>query len=532
MALRNEAEAEAADISGSSDIGPPPTSRYAEPESPQKDPDSPSKPPQREETHEEPHEETYDEAPESIPESPLKPPSPTPVTIKEEETDAPSVDTLSDVPQAETATVQNTQPERASKAGAKRKLAARDDSENLVPDLASAPSATTRKKATIVKERTSAGNKALKDVTASKRDEMVKQGPVAQAPALRKPLSAKSTNDDLMSPKKNTRKAAGEKPLRPARAKALPEKQAKEPSKRRLTVLDEQVALPPAEPPIKVTTIPEPEPEPQKPAEPTIITPDPETHLSPTPEPKSNRQSRDTPPPADISSSGETSRPSRRSRSQVSYAEPNLRDKMRRPSKQLVDAVIENRGRRSESLAAEDFAAMGEGVKRESDGVESLGGVEQADPPEEHAAEAPRSPLARKGLESLPSSVVTERRKRRSSVLAREFLAENASQNFHDDSLDSSMSSVATTDNSVDIYDFPANSPEADVVETAPKKTSSRRASRAGHELSRGEEEARPSRKRASMNVPRRPKLEGTEGGDAVVEGPRDRSMRRRSTML
>ena len=50
-------------------------------------------------------------------------------------------------------------------------------------------------------------------------------------------------------------------------------------------------------------------------------------------------EGRDTPPPADISSQGEVSRPSRRSRTSVSYAEPNLRDKMRRPTKELFDAV-------------------------------------------------------------------------------------------------------------------------------------------------------------------------------------------------
>ncbi|CAK7567808.1 MAG: hypothetical protein SEPTF4163_005777 [Sporothrix epigloea] len=48
---------------------------------------------------------------------------------------------------------------------------------------------------------------------------------------------------------------------------------------------------------------------------------------------------RDTPPPADFFSQGETSRPNRRSRASVSYAEPNLRDKMRRPTKELFDAV-------------------------------------------------------------------------------------------------------------------------------------------------------------------------------------------------
>lgn len=50
-------------------------------------------------------------------------------------------------------------------------------------------------------------------------------------------------------------------------------------------------------------------------------------------------EGRDTPPPFDISSQGEVARPSRRARASVSYAEPNLRDKMRRPTKELLDAV-------------------------------------------------------------------------------------------------------------------------------------------------------------------------------------------------
>ncbi len=50
-------------------------------------------------------------------------------------------------------------------------------------------------------------------------------------------------------------------------------------------------------------------------------------------------EGRDTPPPSDISSQGEMPRPSRRARASVSYAEPNLRDKMRRPTKELFDAV-------------------------------------------------------------------------------------------------------------------------------------------------------------------------------------------------
>lgn len=78
--------------------------------------------------------------------------------------------------------------------------------------------------------------------------------------------------------------------------------------------------------------------------------------LSPpsTQAPPSDQQasSRDTPPPGfeayPVSSglaslSSTAARPSRRQRSAVSYAEPNLRDKMRRPGKELVDAVTDKK---------------------------------------------------------------------------------------------------------------------------------------------------------------------------------------------
>ncbi|MBE3048667.1 hypothetical protein IMZ48_40450, partial [Candidatus Bathyarchaeota archaeon] len=304
MALRMEA----ADISGSSDIGPPPTSRFAEPDSPQKDPDSPSKPsPQPEEPSE------------SIPESPVWRPAPKLMdTVEEEKADASPVKTLFTTPQTETATAtsQNTQPEQPAKSG-KRKLAARDESENVAPTVATTITTNTRRKATIIRDK--AGQKTLKELAAIRREERGKQAP-GQAPALRKPLGAKSTNDDLTSPKKVAvsekpeKPEKTEKPIRPVKAKQPSEKQPKEPTKRRSTAVDSQPPPPPA-----VATI-EPAPEPEH-AEPPTATPfaDPErTHLSPTPERKSQLHSRDTPPPADISSHGETSRPSRRNRSQVS----------------------------------------------------------------------------------------------------------------------------------------------------------------------------------------------------------------------
>jgi len=71
--------------------------------------------------------------------------------------------------------------------------------------------------------------------------------------------------------------------------------------------------------------------------------------VSPTSTQPSNARegSRDTPPPGNIAGSHRitdngsgTARPSRRARSAVNYAEPNLISKMRRPTKDLADAVV------------------------------------------------------------------------------------------------------------------------------------------------------------------------------------------------
>ena len=71
---------------------------------------------------------------------------------------------------------------------------------------------------------------------------------------------------------------------------------------------------------------------------------------------------RDTPPPPDLKCSvpaadsrGSFGRTSRRAKGAVNYAEPNLRDKMRRPTKELADAVMVGEGLgRASSARAED----------------------------------------------------------------------------------------------------------------------------------------------------------------------------------
>lgn len=65
----------------------------------------------------------------------------------------------------------------------------------------------------------------------------------------------------------------------------------------------------------------------------------------------------DTPPPPDLgadSAAGSFGRGSRRLRGGVSYAEPNLRDKMRRPTKELIDAVGVEERKRQASAARKD----------------------------------------------------------------------------------------------------------------------------------------------------------------------------------
>ncbi|GAB7356301.1 hypothetical protein MBLNU459_g7100t3 [Dothideomycetes sp. NU459] len=90
--------------------------------------------------------------------------------------------------------------------------------------------------------------------------------------------------------------------------------------------------------------------------------------FSPTPsEPSAARgEARDTPPPSGLKSvmSGSASlngasRPSRRARAAVNYAEPNLVSKMRRPTKELADAVLLNsRNSMSNLPVSADKAAM------------------------------------------------------------------------------------------------------------------------------------------------------------------------------
>ncbi|KAL8702158.1 MAG: hypothetical protein Q9201_004550 [Fulgogasparrea decipioides] len=164
--------------------------------------------------------------------------------------------------------------------------------------------------------------------------------------------------------------------------------------------------------------------------------------------PAARPEGRDTPPPGDLdpdmantNSFGSLGRTSRRQRGSVSYAEPNLRDKMRRPTKELVDAVgAEERLQQGKALKRElelgetEPMVTGEApskmrtvvVKKESTADGALDW--KALPIKEDGSDQKRqranaaSPLGERASTAkadLPASVVTERR-RRPSVLDRE----------------------------------------------------------------------------------------------------------------
>lgn len=156
----------------------------------------------------------------------------------------------------------------------------------------------------------------------------------------------------------------------------------------------------------------------RKPLEPPPETPAPPPSdlFSPGPsEPSAARlDSRDTPPPSDLgpdTGTGSFGRASRRPRGSVNYAQPNLRDKMRRPTKELVDAVgAEERARMAK---AEDDASKPVFIKQEEDADAIPTWKTNAPKMDQMTRPEPISPLGNKiGAADLPASVITDRRRR------------------------------------------------------------------------------------------------------------------------
>ena len=163
--------------------------------------------------------------------------------------------------------------------------------------------------------------------------------------------------------------------------------------------------------------------------------------------------SRDTPTPTDLNPdpSLTTGRATRRPRGSVSYAEPNLRDKMRRPTKELVDAVGgDERGQRATSVKLDGekdkdhdvvFDRMVERekgrmrtvvIKKEDGTSESAAWKSLPQVEKESGRAEPVSPLGAKtttgSVGALPSSIMTDRRKHPPALAETDDNADNPPQ--------------------------------------------------------------------------------------------------------
>ncbi|KAH7389304.1 hypothetical protein DE146DRAFT_758614 [Phaeosphaeria sp. MPI-PUGE-AT-0046c] len=150
-------------------------------------------------------------------------------------------------------------------------------------------------------------------------------------------LGSKPVNTDPMVSPKKQRPSAQEKVVKPLVPSAKLRGRARLNINRTITppelpILPIPELAPTAE--INLDALP-----PKTPAVEAIFSP-------PSTEPSTSRpESKDTPPPGDLSAADQVGagRPGRRARPQVSYKEPSLHTKMRRPDAKLVDAIVDRR---------------------------------------------------------------------------------------------------------------------------------------------------------------------------------------------
>jgi hypothetical protein len=535
--------AAAADTSDSPDLGPPPVSRYIDEDAVRYDspaatviPESPKRSP----TILSPPKLEYDRKVSQ---------SPDPMKISEETAGKESMPSKTLLSPRQPVLEPPTQPIRA---GAKRKYG--DENGTLHTSVVQ-----TGKENVMVTEkpfpaRGAPKRRSIKELPRSRR----------QRESGRTPLAAKSTNEDMSSPRKQTT--------------AAPLKEAKEQAQGTEHSMKGQASAQKTLPKMEIFA-PVPAPEPEPPAtvavmlESVTALPSAMPSSPSTPERAPRKEMpHDTPPPADISSNGETSRPSRRTRPAISYAEPNLRDKMRRPTKELFDAVTGEgkfvhratvNPKSDDNHSAPTSSSKVQSQSRSSTTSSGNKSFSASGPIPKAQQHSLLSPLAQKDVspETLPSTVVTERRKRPSGAASniRESSAvggkpegtntsppparsdsrkrKGVTPGFDTDAAIENDNQVQTVsaEPKADIYDFAASSPASSTKETpetnneavkpvAPQSSSRSRTTRkssmaaaaALRELLDGEEEeakraptapksrSSHARKRASMLAPKR----------------------------
>ncbi|KAI9170947.1 Shugoshin [Paramyrothecium foliicola] len=477
LALRSEADS--SELVESPDLGPPPVSHFID-----ADPvkvDSPARSPPARST------------PSKIVDiSPIFADEPSPVTtaplqtiVKIEEVQDTDTEELPPASKEHRSPQQEAQPVTAikpqpppavqpSKAGSKRKLAAREDLTNTRTRNVNNENQTPNVVSEKISIREKADGKTLKELSQLRKE--ARERPIAPR---RRPLAAKSTNDDVNSPRKAVKPT--EKPdlasmkVDLATPTVIQDAAKAKPTKTGAATKSLPIRQPVTSPELAVPV-----------TEPVLFSP-----ISPEPVALDDDGARgDTPPPADITSEGETSRPSRRNRGAISYAEPNLRDKMRRPTKELFDAVT---GEGKYSRRSSHSAPLGSDMvklKRESDCGELLQQIPHANSQgiAGEAAAVPASPLASKGapLDSSSKPTSLERPKRQS--LAAKMLKE--ADHVLPDTQSPEAKTTDAADNTggeeeTDPYEFTVSSPlpdKQDIEDT--KRKSSTRQSRSSRRFS------------------------------------------------
>lgn len=549
--------AEAADTSYSPDIGPPPVLRSVDENTAEGS--SPARPSDRAD----PRKRSEDGRlqPESIAALPkldyqgetpgnpeaIKEPATAPIRIAK-----PEKGTETEKLEAPTATTSTL------RAGAKRKYGDENETAKPVKAQSGKPQSDKENEAVDVgiKKAPDSKGRVIKDISSRKEPKLSNK-------AARPALSAKSSNEDVSTPRKAPRDQI--KSAKAAKtSQTLDNIIAREREKKQLPaptsspVLELDVPPPPPEPPVAVTAVlpdslfeldPEPDQDPETSA--PLITPDTPDRAAPQEAPA------DTPPPGYLALNGETARPSRRARSAVSYAEPNLRDKMRRPTKELFDAVAgEGKFKQRNSI---NIPGLGLGGGTGSAPASTVKPTSEAtEPPREIVAPSPsayREPTIE--TTAFPSSVSTERRKRPSVIGTTQAQQAPTAINFENiphapppKPRPAPAAAPAKSTTADDIYDFSSTSPgpsaatsTSEPKEFAPKtrRQQLRRASAAAaHQALRDYaaaddedgQSARPSassrghaRKRASMLAPKKTPLAEMMMLEAAGEGGGDTSM-------
>lgn len=408
---------------------------------------------------------------------------------------------------------------QASKPGSKRKYG--DENEMVAKNAVSQVTEGEQNQSKTHQETQK--QRVIKDIPPSRREKP------ALGPA-RKALAAKSTND---SPRKIDKLAKGKS------GKAVEQGANKPTSRLNLKSLDTTIEIPP--PATRVSS----------PALAELELHDLDTPLTPG---HTGPRAVATPPPSAVDANGEAIRPSRRARAAVSYAEPNLRDKMRRPTKELFDAVSgEGKFRHRTSI----------NIKEEpKDDKAPVSASKSASKPvmiKEEQAESPslcllpvnnQEPTSEPdATEALPIATVTQRKRRGSSMAFKESTGPTAAATSQPIAETDESDSVHADDlQSSDPYDFSTStlaSPDKTTENIAPKTTNARsRKSRAssasfqgnnsGLSSDKAKETARKRASMAALKTKSMPVIETDDGEESSIDAEPlpERLSRRRSMML